>query len=252
MAVGLQYFIQNLTISMGHLAVYDALKNTYQLQPEELQYMMTIIAIPWAPKIFYGIITDTFPICGSTKKSYIIVLGVLYFVCSFSYALFVFENPGPAVAIITLAMFALAMSDVVVDGLTVDQQRLDPKNGSEDLQSYVWAVAGISGVIGYIAGGFLTEYGYAKQSFYIGAGVAIIINISACFLDKKLEQTQTATIEMSLWERTKHNFKMIKKGLQGKELYMTFFFVLIQGAIYPNYTDYMYFYLTDPKHAGFS
>ena len=29
LAVGLQYFVQNLTISMGHLVVYDALKNTY-------------------------------------------------------------------------------------------------------------------------------------------------------------------------------------------------------------------------------
>ena len=172
---------------MGHLVVYDALKNTYLLQPEQLQYMMTIIAIPWAPKIFYGIIADTFPICGSTKKSYIIVLGVLYFICTFSYAFFIFENPGPGVAIITLAMFSMAMSDVVVDGLTVDQQRLDPKNGSEDLQSYVWAVAGVSGVIGYIAGGILTEYGYARQSFYLAAVMAVIVLISACLLNKKLE-----------------------------------------------------------------
>ena len=120
-ATGLQYFVQNLTISMGFLAVYDALKNTYKLEPETTQYMLTIIAIPWAPKIFYGIITDTFPICGSTKKNYILVLGVLFFAASSSYAFFDFENPGPAVALVTLASFASAMSDVVVDGLMVCQ-----------------------------------------------------------------------------------------------------------------------------------
>ena len=57
---------------------------------------------------------------------------------------------------------------------------------------------------------------------------------------------------MGFWKRTKYNFSMVKKGLAIKEMYRTFFFVLIQGALYPNYTDYMYYYLTDPKHAGFS
>ena len=57
---------------------------------------------------------------------------------------------------------------------------------------------------------------------------------------------------MGLWQRTKYNFGMIKEGLKIKEMYMTFLFVLIQGAIYPNYTDYIYFYLTDEKYAGFS
>ena len=119
--LGLQYFVQHLTISMGYLAVYDALNNTYQMEPEELQYMLTICAIPWAPKILYGIITDTFPICGSTKKNYIIVLGCLFCLVSVLYAFFDFESPTPAVALITIANFALAMSDVVVDGLTVCQ-----------------------------------------------------------------------------------------------------------------------------------
>ena len=94
---------------------------------------MTIIAIPWGPKIFYGIITDTFPLCGSTKKNYIIFLGFIFALCSGTYALFSFESPAPVVTLITIAMFSSAMSDVVVDGLMVCQQRLDPKNGSEDL-----------------------------------------------------------------------------------------------------------------------
>ena len=33
MCVGLNYFVQLFTISMGYLAVYDALKNTYDMQP---------------------------------------------------------------------------------------------------------------------------------------------------------------------------------------------------------------------------
>ena len=45
---------------------------------------------------------------------------------------------------------------------------------------------------------------------------------------------------------------MIKEGFKIRELGRTFIFLLIQGGVYPNYEDYMYFYLTDPGHAGFS
>jgi len=37
--------------------------------------MLTIIATPWALKVLYGLITDNFPIFGSTKKNYLILLG---------------------------------------------------------------------------------------------------------------------------------------------------------------------------------
>ena len=80
------------------------------------------------------------------------------------------------------------MMDVVVDGLMVTQARLDPKSGSQDLQSFCYGTAGIAGVIGFYFGGVLTQKGYSRQSFLILAIVAIFINISACFLDKKLEE----------------------------------------------------------------
>jgi len=95
--------------------------------------MITIISIPWVPKIFYGIITDTFPICGSTKKSYLIVLGTVFCIGSYVCAIFDFETPWPLVAGVFITMVASAMMDVVVDGLMVTQSRLDPKSGSEDL-----------------------------------------------------------------------------------------------------------------------
>ena len=95
--------------------------------------MITLIGLPWAPKIFYGIITDNFPICGSTKKNYLIVLGTLFSVCAFTAAIVDFPKAGPFVLLMALTMLASAMMDVVVDGLMVSQSRLDQKTGSEDL-----------------------------------------------------------------------------------------------------------------------
>ena len=38
---------------------------------------MSYISLPYTPKIFYGIITDTFPIFSSRKKSYVIIMGLV-------------------------------------------------------------------------------------------------------------------------------------------------------------------------------
>ena len=117
---------------------------------------MTIVALPWAPKIFYGIITDTFPICGSTKKNYLILLGTVFCLCALGVGIFDWPTAGPIIALITTTSLASAMMDVVIDGYVVVQARLDPKHGSEDLQSFCWGIAGLGGVVGYLGGGIMT------------------------------------------------------------------------------------------------
>ena len=116
--------------------------------------------------------------------------------------------------------------DVVVDGLSVSQSRIDPKLGSQDLQAFTTLTAGISGMTGYLLGGILTQAGYARESFIIVGVIALLINISACFLDKKFE-TSEKILKMSLCERTSHNFEMIKQGFKIKELRNFFIFYVI-------------------------
>ena len=103
------------------------------MEPEQVQYRFAIIAGAWGPKIFYGIFTDSFPICGSTKKNYLIVLAIGAMIINFTAGLVDFPNPDIFVALLTVMTFTTAMMDVVVDGLMVIQARLDPVSGSEDL-----------------------------------------------------------------------------------------------------------------------
>ena len=60
-------------------------------------------------------------------------MGLSFCLVSVAVAFFEFKSGTPVTALITYQMFSLAMGDVAVDGLVVCQQRLDPKNGSEDL-----------------------------------------------------------------------------------------------------------------------
>ena len=107
-------------------------------------------------------------------------------------------------------------------------------------------------MLGFLAGGFLTEYDFARQAFLVMALLGIVISITACRLDKKLEEGVKETTSMSCWSRTKFNFSMIKESFKTRELARSLMFFTILGVVIPRYDDYMYFYLTSDKYADFS
>ena len=51
------------------------------------------MTLSWTPKIIYGIISDTFPICGTRKKSYIMLMGFLQFATAYTIGVVNFKNP---------------------------------------------------------------------------------------------------------------------------------------------------------------
>ena len=68
----LQYFNQGTRIAVT-LAMQSSFTNKYGLEPELVQALIAYAALTWSPKLIYGIIADTFKICGSRKKSYFIL-----------------------------------------------------------------------------------------------------------------------------------------------------------------------------------
>jgi BT1 family len=78
------------------------------------------LSIPWAPKIFYGLFTDTFPICGSRKRNYIILMGLIQTAC-LAVVIFPLDNVIIFAGFLFVESFAEAVMDVVVDGLMVVQ-----------------------------------------------------------------------------------------------------------------------------------
>jgi hypothetical protein len=58
------------------------------LEPDYVQALGTYIALPWTLKLIYGMICDSVPLCGSRKKSYIILLAFIQFFCAVAIAYF--------------------------------------------------------------------------------------------------------------------------------------------------------------------
>ena len=94
---------------------------------------MSIIGLAWTPKLLYGIFTDTFPIFGSRKKSYLILCGSLQALSSIGIVLSPGITPPLIVGFCLVSSLCSAVMDVVVDGLMVIMSKRDPEGGSEDL-----------------------------------------------------------------------------------------------------------------------
>ena len=240
----MQYFNTGVKTMMT-LALLDMFKNKYHLEPSYEQELQAIILLPWTPKIFYGIITDTFPIFGSRKRSYIILMGLMQCAAALCIALIPFETAEPVAILGTLIFLAGAFMDVVVDGLMVQQQRLDPAKGSEDLQSLSWAMYGVGGVVGSGAGGLATQYGYSEYVFYSLGAIGLIVALTGFLMSSRLEASAEFIVNMTLCERIKLNFREIKKGFKVREFHRAVIFFMLLGALVPSFTDYFYYYLID-------
>ena len=95
--------------------------------------MITIVMVPWGAKILYGIISDTVPIFGSRKKSWLIVMGLLQFVALMVCAFAKISNPYILCGFLSLTQVSGAFMDVIVDAMMVIQAKRDPLNGSQEL-----------------------------------------------------------------------------------------------------------------------
>ena len=100
------------------------------LEPVETQSLTAAMTLSWTPKLFYGIISDTFPIFGTRKKSYIMMMGFLQFATAWTIAMVKFDSPIYVCILGFFMNLASAFMDVVVDGLMVMQARRDQQNGS--------------------------------------------------------------------------------------------------------------------------
>jgi MFS-type transporter involved in bile tolerance (Atg22 family) len=84
-----------------------------------MQVYMSIIHLPWTFKILYGIISDNLPICGTRRKSYLILMGLIEFTSLF--ALFYLTPDDPLVVALLLAAASMseAFVNVVSDAIMV-------------------------------------------------------------------------------------------------------------------------------------
>lgn len=107
-------------------------KDTYKLDPDETQVLMTAITGQWFLKIFFGIIVDALaPFV--QKRTFIVIMGLLQLFSCGMVTIFTFGSEYTATVFLCMTAFSIAFADVVVSAFIVEYARKDMANGSKDL-----------------------------------------------------------------------------------------------------------------------
>jgi folate/biopterin transporter len=180
-AILLVYFVQGV-LGLSRLAVSFFFKDELGLSPAQVAALMGIAAIPWVIKPLFGFVSDSLPLFGYHRRSYLVLAGLLGSLAWLGLATIV-SNAWQTVTAITVASLAIAISDVIVDSLVVERARQESQGDAGSLQALCWGATAVGGVLTAYFSGFLLAHFGARVIFgitalfpLIVAGVAVLIN----------------------------------------------------------------------------
>ena len=148
LAQGLRYF--------GSLAITLYFKNSVGLNPAQLSMLDSLLVLAWYLKPIYGLLSDSIPICGYKRKSYMMISSIMGI---FAYLpIFYVESAEIVVFLMILGQFSQAIADVVCDGFMIERARIDSENGAKDLQRISWSTMFFASFIGQVTGGIAADF----------------------------------------------------------------------------------------------
>ena len=80
---------------------------------------MSLISLPWSLKILYGLISDNVPICGTRRKSWLIIMGLIETIVMFILFFTLPEDPIVVTLLLMVASMAIAFINVVSNAIMV-------------------------------------------------------------------------------------------------------------------------------------
>ncbi|KAH6768481.1 Major facilitator superfamily protein [Perilla frutescens var. frutescens] len=157
-AIAMVYFVQGV-LGLSRLAVSFFLKDDLHLNPAETAIISGISSLPWLVKPLYGFISDSFPLFGYRRRSYLVISGLLGALSWSLMATFV-ESKYSVAFCLLLGSLSVAFSDVVVDSMVVERARGESQSMSGSLQSLCWGSSAFGGIVSsYFSGSLVGAYG---------------------------------------------------------------------------------------------
>jgi len=240
MAILAIYFVQGMLL-FARLAVNFFLKDELLLSPVQVSAMMGIVSIPWMIKPLFGFISDSAPIFGYRRRSYLIIAGLLG-ACSWVSLATIVDNSWTATIFVTLGSLSVALSDVIVDSIVVERARGESKAHLGSLQSLCWASVALGGLITAYFGGLILEHFTPRTVFAIVAFLPLITSITAGLITEQPITKDTITANT-----VKEQLKQLQKTISQKQIWLPTLFILVWHST-PSSESAFFYFLTNELH----
>ncbi|KAF3324347.1 folate-biopterin transporter 1 [Carex littledalei] len=243
-AVAIVYFVQGV-LGLARLAVSFYLKDDLHLDPAETAVISGFSSLPWLVKPLYGFISDSIPLFGYRRRSYLILSGLLGALSWCLMATFVDSKYGAAFCIL-IGSLSVAFSDVVVDSMVVERARGESQSMSGSLQSLCWGSSAFGGIVSaYFSGSFVDAYGvrfvFGVTAFLplLTSAVAVLVNEVPVSGRSNIFVSGSGFIESS-----KQHVKQLWGAVKQPNIFLPTLFIFLWQAT-PQSDSAMFFFITN-------
>ena len=245
-AIALVYFVQGV-IGLSRLAKDFYLKDELHLDPSETAMILSVSQAPWLVKPLWGFLSDSVPVFGYRRKSYLLLCGALGCLGWSSMATWV-DSPETALVAFTMGSLSIAFSDVLIDSIVVAKARGEEQGVSGSLQSLCWGFVAIGSIVSsYFSGSLIESYG---TRFVFGATAMFPLLIAgASTLVQEKPVPATALSREGVLGDFKAMTSKIFQVARRREIWAPAFFVFLYQAT-PSAGSAMFYFNTN--ELGFS
>ena len=237
------YFLQG-ALGLSRLALNFYLKDELGLSPADLAALTGLASAPWVVKPLYGLLSDSTPLLGYRRKSYLALSGVLG-ALSFGAMATVASGTTEALLFANLvASAAVALSDVVVDSLVVEKARDEAEAAS--LQSVAWGSRYVGAIGAALLSGEAIRVLGARGCF--GATAALPLLLTAVALTVR-EAPSEERADGAAWREAGAVLGRLKDALLSPEILRPAAFLFLWQAT-PNCGSAFFYFSTASVDAG--
>ena len=171
------YFALGIQLQLPELAASLYLLRDLQMDVATLAAFEATLILPWCLKPVFGLVSDTFPLCGRRRAPYII-LGNLVLAATWT-ALAGSSNAATAQALLLLASTTTCGIDVMYDSLLVEAAQHEPDTDHGTIQSTCWGARAAGALVAALGGGLLLQVLTSRSVFGLCACVAAAVAVFA-------------------------------------------------------------------------
>src|SRR3989338_9131252 len=114
------FFSSNGLGALPNLSLNFLLKEKIKLDPSQLSYFLAVTHLAWIVKPLWGYISDSIPLFGSRRKSYLVLASGCAAAVWACLAMTQNYTVANLLTLVTVSYLAYAFQDVVTDGLMVE------------------------------------------------------------------------------------------------------------------------------------
>jgi len=244
-AVSIVYFVQGV-LGLARLAVSFYLKGDLHLNPAETAVISGVSALPWLIKPLYGFISDSIPLFGYRRRSYLFLSGLLG-ALSWGLMATMVDSKYDAAICILLGSLSVAFSDVVVDSMVVERARGESQSTSGSLQSLCWGSSAFGGIVSsYFSGSLVDAYG-VRFVFAVTAFLPLMTSAVAVLVKEQSSYTMGPNLSLlnsSFYANSKKNIINLWDAVKQPNIFLPTLFIFLWQAT-PHSDSAMFFYTTN-------